>query len=65
MAQKELRKKLKFYHANKCYKYKPESVSENEMHKNLWDYEIQMDLQIQTRRQDQAFINKKKIFFFI
>ena len=29
--------------------HKPESVLENEMHKLLWDFEIQTDYQISTR----------------
>ena len=29
--------------------YKPESVLENEMHKLLWDFEIQMDHLISAR----------------
>ena len=37
----ELCKELKFDHTNKWYKHKPESILENEMHKLLWDFEIQ------------------------
>ena len=36
-------KKLEFEHTNKWYMYKPESVLENETHKSLCDFEIQMD----------------------
>ena len=39
---------------------KSESVQENEAHKILWDFEIQMDHPISARRPDQALINKKK-----
>ena len=37
----ELRKRLKFYRSTKSYMHKPESVLENETHKNLCDFEIQ------------------------
>ena len=36
----ELCKKLKSDHTNKCYKYNPESVPENETHRFFWDFEI-------------------------
>ena len=39
----ELLQKLKCYHTNKWYMHNPESVLENEMHKLLWDFEIQTD----------------------
>ena len=44
----ELCKKLKFDHMNKWYN--PESVLENEMHKLLRNFEIQMDHLISTTR---------------
>ena len=56
----ELGKKLKFDHANKWYVHSPESVSENETHKFLWDFEIQTDHQISARRPDLIIINEKK-----
>ena len=37
---------------NKWYKYKPESVLENEVYKILWDIEIQTDYQM--TRPDQT-----------
>ena len=40
--------------------YNPESVLENEMHKILWDFEIQMDHLISAWRPDQVIVNKKK-----
>ena len=39
---------------------KPESVLENEMHKILWYFEIQMDHLIPARRPDLEAINQKK-----
>ena len=36
------------------------SVLENETHKLLWDFEIQTDHLISTRRSDLVIINKKK-----
>ena len=39
--------------------YKPESVSENETHELLWDFEIQTDHLIPARRQDQVIANKE------
>ena len=56
----ELGKNLKFDHTNKWYMHNPESVLENEMHKLLWDFEIQTDHQISARRPDLKIINKKK-----
>ena len=46
----ELSKKLKFDYTTKWYKHKPESIVEYEMHKILWDFEIQMDHQIPATR---------------
>ena len=40
--------------------HNPESVLENEMHNLLWDFEIQTDHLISTRRPDQVIVNKKK-----
>ena len=45
---------------NKWYMHNPESVLENETHKLLWDFEMQMDLLILARRTDHKIINKKK-----
>ena len=40
--------------------HKPESILENEMHEIPWDFEIQTDHPIQTRRPDLVLINKKE-----
>ena len=56
----ELYNKFKFDHTNKWYMHNSESVLENEMHKLLWDFEIQMDHLISARRPDVVIINKKK-----
>ena len=39
----ELNKKFRFDHSNKQYMHHPKSILENEMHKVLWDFEIQTD----------------------
>ena len=43
-------------HMNKLYMHNPEFVLENEMHKLLWDFEIQTDHVISARASD----SKKK-----
>ena len=53
-------KKFKFDHTDKWYMHNPESVLENETHKLLWDFEIQTDHLISTRRPDLVIINKKR-----
>ena len=40
---KELCKKFKFDHTNKCYMHNPESIQEKETYKILCDFEIQTD----------------------
>ena len=60
MIQWELCKRSKFYHTIKWYMHKPESVRENEMHKVLWDFEIQIDPLILARGPDLVLINKQK-----
>ena len=40
--------------------YTSDSILENEMHKILWDFEMQTDHQILARRPDLVRINKKK-----
>ena len=54
---RELYKKLKFDHTNKWYMHNPASVLENDTYKLLWDFEIQTDHLISTRRPN---LNKKK-----
>ena len=56
----ELCKKFKFDHTNKWYMHNPESVLENEMHKLLWNCEIQTDHVSSDRRADLVIIKKKK-----
>ena len=58
----EFCKRLNFAYANKCCKYKTESVPENERHKILWDFEIQINYYILARRQDLILINKIIIY---
>ena len=58
--QWELRKKFKFDYTNKWYMQNPESVLKNEIHKILWDFEIQTDQLISARRPDLVLVNKKK-----
>ena len=40
--------------------YKPEFVLENLMYKHLWEFEIQTDHPVPTRRPDLVIVNKKK-----
>ena len=56
----EMCKKFKFENANKWYMHNPEPVLENDTHKLLWDFDIQTDHLISTRRPDLIIINKKK-----
>ena len=46
----ELCKILKFDHTAKWYMHNPESFQENETHKILWDFEIQIDPLIPPRK---------------
>ena len=55
----ELCKKFKFDYMNK-YIHNPESVLENETHKLLWYFEIEIDLLISARQPDLVIANKKK-----
>ena len=57
---REMCKKFKFDLAKKCYMHNPASVLENDTHKLLWDFDIQTDDLISTRRRDLIIINKKK-----
>ena len=56
----ELCKKFKFDHTKKWYMYNTKSVLKNEMHKLLWDFEIQTYHLISSRRPDFIIINKKR-----
>ena len=60
MIHRELCKRLKFDHTDRLYKYKPEFILKNELHKILW--EIKTDHPTQTRWPDSVLINKKKEF---
>ena len=40
--------------------HNPESILESEMHKLLWDFEIQKDHLISARRPDLEIVNKKE-----
>ncbi len=56
----ELCKKFKFDQKKKWYLHNPESIQENETHKLLWDFEIQTDHLISTRRPDLIIVNKRR-----
>ena len=56
----ELCQEMKFDHMNKWYMLNPESVLENETHKQLWDFDIQTDHLILARRPDLVIFNKKR-----
>ena len=56
----ELCKKFKFDHSNKWYMHNPTSILDNDTHKLLWDFDIQMDHLISARRPDLIIINNKK-----
>ena len=46
--------------ANKWYMHNPAPVLENDTHKLLWDFDIQTDHLISTRRPELIIIKKKK-----
>ena len=52
-----------YYKLNSDYidKCKPESLPENETYKIHWDFQIQIDDPVKSRRPDLALINKKKV----
>ena len=45
--------------------HKSESVQENETHKIVWDFEIQIDHLIPARRPDIVLVRKKKRFYHL
>ena len=53
-------KKFEFDHTNKWYIHNPAPILENATHKLLWDFNIQTDPLISTRRPDLIIINKEK-----
>ena len=52
--------KFQFDHTNKRSMHNPAPVLENDLHKLLWDFNIQTDTLIPARRLDLIIINKKK-----
>ena len=56
----EMCKKLKFDHANIWYMHYPAPVLENDTHKLLWDFDIQMDFLMSAWRTDLIIINKEQ-----
>ena len=56
---REMCKKFKFDHTNKWYMHNRASVLENDTHKLLWDFDIQTDYRISSRRPDLIIINNK------
>ena len=56
----EMCKKFKFDHTNKWYMHNLAHVLENDSHKLLWDFNIQTDHLILSRRPDLIIMNKKK-----
>ena len=58
--QWELCKKLMFDSTNQWYMCNPESVLENDMHKLLWNFEIQTEHLMSARRPDLIIINKNE-----
>ena len=55
----ELCYEFKFDRTNKCYIYNQVCVLENELHKILWDFEIQTDHLISARRPDLMIVIEK------
>ena len=56
----ELCKKFKFDNRNKWDMHNPESVLESETNKILWNFVINMDNKISTKRPDRLIVNKKE-----
>ena len=56
----KLCKKFEFYQTNKWYTHNPASVLENDTHKLLWGFDIQVDHLISARRPELIVINKNK-----
>ena len=56
----EMCRKFQFDRTNKWYMYNPAPVQENDLCRLLWDFNIQMDHLILTRRPDLIVIDKKK-----
>ena len=60
MIYRILCQKFKFDNWYKWYIHNPESVLENEMHKLLWDLEIQMNHLVSAWWPDPMIVNKKR-----
>ena len=56
----EMCKKFKFDHTNKWYMHNLAPVLENDTHKLLWDFDVQMDHLISARRPELIIINNNK-----
>ena len=56
----EMCQKFKFDHTNKWYMHSPAYVLENDIHKLVWDFDIQTDHLISARRPDLIIINNNK-----
>ena len=56
----EMCRKFLFDHTNKWYMHNPAPVLENDWHKLLWDFNIQMDHLIPARTPELIIINKRK-----
>ena len=56
----EMSKKFKFDHTNKWCMHNPASDLENDIHKLLWDFDLQTDHLISARRPDLIIIKKEK-----
>ena len=61
MIHEELCKKLKFDDTSKWYKYKPESVFENETHEIIVNFEIQTDHLFPARKSEKNFLSSRFI----
>ena len=56
----KLARKCNFEAGYKWYEHEPESVLENENHKILWDFSIQTNHVVETRRPDLIVVDEKK-----
>ena len=56
----KLARKCNFEAGDKWYEHEPESVLENGDYKILWDFSIQTDHVIETRRPDLVVVDKKE-----
>ena len=56
----ELCRKYRLAASERWYEHQPETVTENDSCKLLWDFSIQTDHVIQARRPDVIFIDKEK-----